>query len=183
MQHPGRSINANPTYTESAVCSQLHTEHCKQAESWSLCIMRSGDTKHPLYYIKTASELTPLQPNLALITQKPELIWTDLSETSCTSRNSKYLCANCWLLFWQVCCTLCYPGLSATSIILRKWETLDVSPIFIAITMKIQKYLQPKCLRIQKNLKLDTVFEPNKKNLGISRVSYKCGVYTGALRS
>ena len=27
-----------------------------QAESWSLCIMWSGDTKYSLYYINTASE-------------------------------------------------------------------------------------------------------------------------------
>jgi hypothetical protein len=90
-------------------------------------------------------------------------------------------CAHCWLLSWQACCTLCYPELSATSIILRKWETLDISPILIAITIKIQKYLQSKCLRIQKSLKLDTLFEPNKKNVGISWACYSCGEYTGAV--
>lgn len=159
MQYPSKRINANPTYIEP----EHHTEHCKQAESWSLCIMWSDDTKHTLSVLHLA--LMPLQPHLALVTQEPKLIRTNLSETLCTSRNSKDLCANCWLFFWQVCCTLCYPELSAISKILRKWVTLDISPTYIAaITIKIQKYLQPKCLRIQKNLKLDAVSEPNKKN-------------------
>jgi len=125
-----------------------------------------------------------LQPNLTLITQEPELIWTDLSETLCTSRNFKDLCADCWLLFWQVCCTLCYPQLSATSEILRNRMTLDSSPIFIAVTNKIQKYFQLKCLRIQKKIwnwtqclgqtRKTLAYHGYLINVGHKRVHYGC---------